>query len=122
MARQAEQFAGQAYQLPGKTCVWIKATSAQTLRPSVRFVPPGQRCGQTIEALRLQTERTTNVFERTFRAVADHGGSQGGAFTAVFVIDVLQHLFASLVLKVDVDIGRLVAFLGNEALEQQLLF
>ena len=32
----------------------------------------------------------------------------------------LDHLFAPLVLEIDVDIGRLAAFFGDEALEQQV--
>ena len=36
---------------------------------------------------------------------------------AVAAVDVLDHLLAALVLEVDVDVGRLVARLGDEALE-----
>jgi hypothetical protein len=34
---------------------------------------------------------------------------------------VLDHLLAPLMLEIDVDIGRLLALLRNEALEQQLV-
>ena len=43
-----------------------------------------------------------------------------GAVAAVFLVDVLDHLLAPLVLEIDVDVGRLVALLGDEALEQQV--
>ena len=40
--------------------------------------------------------------------------------TAILLVDVLHDLFASLVLKVDVDVGRLVAVGRDKALEQQV--
>src|SRR5487761_2233895 len=41
------------------------------------------------------------------------------AVPAVLAVDVLDHLFAALVLEVDVDVGRLGALGADEALEQQ---
>ena len=32
----------------------------------------------------------------------------------------LDHLFAAFMLEIDVDVGRLAPFRGNEALEQQI--
>ena len=43
-----------------------------------------------------------------------------GAVAAVFLVDVLDHLLAPLVLEIDVDVGRLVALGADEALEQQV--
>ena len=37
-----------------------------------------------------------------------------------FCVDVLDHLLAPLMLEIDVDVGRLAALLGDEALEQQI--
>ncbi len=39
---------------------------------------------------------------------------------AVLLVDVLDHLFAPLVFEVDVDVGRLLSFLGDETFEQQI--
>ena len=39
---------------------------------------------------------------------------------AVFLVDVLDHLLAPLVLEIDVDVGRLLALLRDEALEQKI--
>jgi hypothetical protein len=43
-----------------------------------------------------------------------------GAVAAVFLVDVLDHFLAPLMLEVDVDVGRLLALFGDEALEQQI--
>ena len=39
---------------------------------------------------------------------------------AIFVVDVLDHLLAALVLEVDVDVRWLLALLGDETLEQKI--
>ena len=56
------------------------------------------------------------------RAIADDGGGEAGALAAVFVVDVLHHLFAPLVLEIDVDIGRLVALGREEAAEDEIAY
>jgi len=38
-----------------------------------------------------------------------------GAVPAVFLVDVLDHLFAALVLEIDVDVGRLVRSAHDES-------
>ena len=67
---------------------------------------------------RSKPERLADIAQRTARAIADDGGRQRGAFAAVLAVDVLNDLLAPLVLEIDVDIRRLVALLGDEALEQ----
>ena len=42
--------------------------------------------------------------------------------TAISLVDVLDHLLAPFMLEVDIDIGRLLALLGDEAVEQQRVF
>ena len=51
----------------------------------------------------------------------DDSGDNAGAFAAIAIINVLDHLLAPLVLEVHIDIGRLVARIRKEAREQQLL-
>ena len=61
-----------------------------------------------------------DLADRRARAVMDHGRGDAGAVAAVFLVDVLDHLLAPLMLEIDVDVGRLLALLGDEALEQQV--
>src|SRR6185369_4696523 len=75
-------------------------------------------------------ERTADIFgkahhladfaDRRARAVVDYRRGDPGAGAAVFLINVLDHLLAPLMLEIDVDVGRLAALLTNEALEQQV--
>ena len=58
---------------------------------------------------------------RRGRGSGSRSRSQRGAVAAVGLVDPLDHLLAPLVLEVDVDVGRLAALLGDEALEQQVV-
>ena len=57
--------------------------------------------------------------QRRARPVRDHVGDLRGAVASVAFVDVLDHLFAPLVLDVEVDVGRTVAFGRQEPFEQQ---
>src|SRR3546814_16353093 len=69
-----------------------------------------------------RSTRTYTLFPypTLFRSVADDSGGQRRALAAVLAIDVLHDFLASLVLEVDVDVRRLLALGGDEALEQQV--
>src|SRR5690606_35619729 len=71
------------------------------------------------ERASAQAERLADIPDGAPRAVADHRGGEPRAVAAVFPVDVLDHLLAPLMLEIDVDVGRLVAGGGDEALEQQ---
>ena len=58
--------------------------------------------------------------DRRARAISDHRGGEAGALAPIVIIDILDHLFAPLVLEVDVDVGRLVALGRDETLEQKI--
>ena len=67
-----------------------------------------------------QAEGLADLADRAAAAIGDDGGGDAGVVAAVFLVDVLDHLLAPLVLEIDVDVGRLVALGGDEALEQQI--
>ena len=67
-----------------------------------------------------QADHLADIAHGAARPVGDDGGGDPGAVAAVFLIDVLDDLLAPLMLEIDVDVGRLVALRGDEALEQQV--
>ena len=67
-----------------------------------------------------QAERLADLADGAAAPVGDHRGGKRGAMAAFLLVDPLDDLFAPLVLEVDVDVGRLVALVGQEALEQDL--
>ena len=84
------------------------------------FVKPVVVFGKGIHQGGRHGQRLAHIAQGAARAVGgDHGGN-GGALAAVFGIDVLDDLLAPVVLKIDVDVGRLAALFADEALEQQV--
>jgi hypothetical protein len=93
-------------------------TSAKRCGSSSRFSHQARLPARRVDRRQRKAQRAPGVAQRAAGAVADHGGGQRGALAAVSGVDVLDHFLAPLVLEVDVDVGRLVAFLRDEALEQ----
>ena len=69
--------------------------------------------------LQIQSQRPADIAQCQPRPITDHHPGQGRTVSAVFAINVLDDLFAALVLKIDIDIRRLVALGRYKTLEQQ---
>ena len=82
--------------------------------------PAPDRAGERPDRVLGQAEDLADLADRRARAVGDDGGGDAGAVAAVFLVDVLHHLLAPLVLEIDVDVGRLVALGRDEALEEEV--
>ena len=78
------------------------------------------RIGQRRRHVFRQPQRLADVADGAARPVMNHGCDDSGAVTAISPVDILHHLLAPRMLEVDVDVGRLQPFLGNETLEQQI--
>src|SRR5579863_3351062 len=82
--------------------------------------PPPDDAGERGDDIAREAQRLADLADRRARAVADDGGGEAGALAAVFLIDVLDDLLATLVLEIDIDVGRLVASGADEALEKDV--
>ncbi len=69
-----------------------------------------------------EAEDLGGLADRRARAIGRHRRRETRALAPVALIDVLDHLFALLVLEIDVDVGRLVALGRDETLEQEIEF
>ena len=84
------------------------------------FVKPVVLFGKRIHHRRVHAQGLAHVTQHAAGAVGgDHGGN-GGAVASVFAVDVLDDLFAPIMLKVHINVGRLLAVFADEALEQQV--
>src|SRR3569833_255244 len=118
VARKADQLVREREPAPDQRMVGIKAVLLYTFGCYVTPVPR-KRLRHLLEPNSNEAQRLAHVAERALGAIADHGGSQCRALAAVFFVDILNDLLTSHVLEIDVDVGRLVAFLGDEALKEQ---
>ena len=75
---------------------------------------------QAVDLVRGHPEGLADVAHGAAGPIADDGGGQGRPLATVFLVDVLDDLLAALVLEVHVDVRRLAALPGDEALEEHL--
>jgi hypothetical protein len=76
-----------------------------------------QICEQRRQHVLGQAHGLADLPHGALAAIVDDRGAQPRAVAAVAFVDVLDHLLAPLVFEIHVDIGRLVAGLGDETLE-----
>src|SRR5260370_34004942 len=118
MAGKAQNFRRERDEARNHGIFGIEAGSADAVRIDALPIPPLHAPRKLIDLGEIQSQRLADVPQSAARTVTDDGGRQRRALAAVLSIDILNHLFAPLVLEIHVDIGRLVALLGNEAFEQ----
>ena len=83
-------------------------------RPAVDALGPGVLLSGGV------TQRAGDVADGRAAAVGDHVGHLRGVVAAVAGVDVLDRFFSPAGFDVHVDVGRAVAFRGQESFEQQV--
>ena len=89
---------------------------------NIAAIPPTDCLGKRIDLTQRKPECLANIAYGTLGPVSGYCRGQGGALAPIFAVNKLNYLFAALVFKIDIDIGRLIAAPGNEAREQNLNF
>ena len=120
MARHADQLLGELDRALEVRVAQIEpgVAGARVGKLGLHMAPDGR--GERGGDVLAQPHHLADLADRRARAVMDHGRRDPGAVAAVFLIDVLDHFLAPLMLEIDVDVGRLAPLLGNEPLEQQV--
>src|SRR5690606_6646273 len=83
-------------------------------------LPPLQRARERAHGELVEPERLADVADRAARPIRDDRGRDRGTLARVLARDILNDLLAALVPEVDIDVGRLVALLRYEALDEHL--
>src|SRR5439155_10351432 len=77
---------------------------------------------QAIDAFERDVEHAADVADGRLGLQRTEGDDLGHALLAVFLADVIDHVFAPFLAEIDIDIGRLAAVRIEEALEEQVVF
>ena len=92
----------------------VVARSQSATAPSVDLVR------EAVDRVGGEPERLADIADRASPPIADDLADERGTIAAVLRVDVLDDLLAPLMLEVNVDVGRLVAFAAHEALEEDI--
>ncbi len=120
MARKTQQLGRQVQPLAHLRIVGVQSGLQQVFGHGTVAIKPEMLFGKTIDQGIRHAQRLSDIADSAARTVGDHGGGNGGALATVLGVDVLDDFFAPVVLKVHVDVGRLVAGAADKALEQQI--
>ena len=83
-------------------------------------VHPGVLFGQGRDQRLVNTQSATHIAQRTARTVTGDHGREGRPLAPVFGVNVLNDFFTALVLKVHINIGRLIALPRDKTLKQHV--
>ncbi len=108
--RKIEQSLDEMVQSPNLRIVWIKATFGKALGLHGRRIAPPDGGGEPRRHIFAQAQGLTDFTHGTARAIMDDRRHNPGAVAAIAFIDILHHLLAPLMLKIDVNIGRFAPF------------
>src|SRR5262249_46950736 len=101
---------------------WVEALLRQPLFIVELGIRAPGRMQQPLDGIDAQPHGLADVTDSALAALLRYRGYDGGPVTAIFLIHILDHLLPPFVLKVYVDIGRLVTRGRKKPLEQQIEF
>ena len=120
MAGKAGHFPGQGDGLGDGTVARVQPGFADVAGGHAVPPPPPGGALQGDNDVAGQAQGLAHFADGAFGTVGGDRGGHAGPFAAVLFINVLDDLFPALVFKVHVDIGGLVPFGADEALEQKV--
>src|SRR5580704_7255487 len=112
MAWEIDQFLREIERLGEARLGWIEAEAPHLVGLRRLRRPAPQRAGKRRNRVFGQAKDFADLADRTAAAIADDGGCEPRPIAAIVLVDVLDDLFASFVLEIDIDIRRL-ATLGR---------
>ena len=118
--READQLARQRQHPVQPGIVHIKPGLGQPLGAGQLLAPAAAATAKLIDLLLRQTHCPRYITYCARRQITGNHSGQCRPLTTVTAEDVLNDLFAPLVLKIHIDIRRLIALAGDKALEQQI--
>ena len=120
VARKADQRDGQFHRASDDGIVGVETRLSDMLLvdAAARYAP--DRIGERCRHILSQPQRLADIADRTAGPIADDGCDNGRAISGIALIDILHHLFAPLMLEIDVDIRRFLSLHRKKALEQEI--
>src|SRR5688572_31717119 len=92
-------------------------------KPFNREFPDGTDRGRkTINSINRKSHSFCNIPDRSFLMLLCDRSNNGCPITAIFLVDILYHFFAALMLEVHIDIRWFIACRRDKSFEQQIEF
>ena len=118
VTRKPHQRLRELRPVPADRGFGIHASAGQPIHERLLAVPPLVGFGDLFDDVCIDAERTPGIAQHAARAVGNDHASECGTLPPIALVKVLDDFFTPVVLEIDVDVGRLIAFAADEALEQ----
>ena len=119
LAGEADELAGEVERQPQPAVCHVEVERCGVLLLHPLIAPGPDLGGQGGGHILGQAHGLADIAHRAAGAKAHHRAAQRRTLAPVMLIDPLDHLLAPLMLEIDIDIGWLAPFGGDEALEEQ---
>ena len=108
MTGKTDQLLDKCQYLAQHRSVWVKTDFLYVTWYDLIVLPPDTVSGETLDLILRQTQRLPDIAYRAAGAVSDHCAGQCGPVSSVAPVDILHDFLAPLVLKVHINVRRLV--------------
>jgi hypothetical protein len=120
MARKGLNLHGARAHLLHARAVYIDAGARQLGGAHGAAAHAPDRGGERADCVFRQSEGLADLADGGTAAIGDDGRGDAGMVASIVLVNVLDHLFAPLVLEIHIDVGRLAAIRGDKAFEQEV--
>ncbi len=120
MPRKTENLIHQPNKMMDGWLIGVETELANTVRPKLAFFPPVHALGESINAIKRQSQRFADLTHSTFAAIGNYFSGECRSLTTIFAVDILNDLFASFVLEININVRRLVALTTDKPLKEQI--
>ncbi len=121
MARRPDQLAGEAQGQLEPMVLRVEVEARDLLVGDALHRPAPDQPGQHLGEIARQPQRLADFGDRATGPIAGDDRRERRTLATVGLIDPLDDLLAPLMLEIDIDIGRLLAFAAHEPLEQEFV-
>ena len=118
MAWKAHELRREQQPLLHSKIVCAQAHLGQALRVYLSAVPSAVQLSQLFHHVQAKAQGFAHIADGGLGPVRDHHRGERRAVAPILLVEVLDHFFAPLVFKINVNIWRLVALFANKALKQ----
>jgi MFS family permease len=120
VSRKIQYLTGERSPCCNQWVLWVQSGFGEAPEQILRVIKPLVRFGYAVDDLEVDAERFSGLAQCAARAIGRHCGSYRGTVATILFINVLDNLFAALVLEVDVNVRWLAALFADESLEEHV--
>ena len=120
VAGEADELADECREPRAGVARGVEPSIVEPSRQVLEMIAHVDDARDRVDTVEREAEHLGQIANGRPQPIRDHLGRHRGPGPAIGFVDVLQHLLATVVLEVDVDVGGLPPFTAHEPLEEHV--